>query len=61
MSEGIANVDVSEIEVAICEALRENDPDAHIRMGPAGGKTTIDGHFDLRFVAEHLLRRFWSV
>ena len=49
---------VRRVSQAIYEALKESDPDAFIRSGVVGGRTTVDGRFDLRFVAARLLRRF---
>ena len=66
MSEGIANAGEAEeptvkrVSQAIYEALKESDPNAFIGR-PLEGRTTVDGRFDLRFVAARLLRRFGTI
>ena len=49
---------VESVALVIYEALKESHPEAFIYREPSEGRTTVDGRFDLRFVAAQLLRRF---
>ena len=65
MCKGIANVDVSEVEItpamieaaskAILAGLEESNPDRYINSPSYSLRTTIDGEFDLRLVAVRVL------